>query len=62
MIYFIQIDRLYEWKANRHKDVQDVIESQMPNTKMEFDKRAQEVRKHPSIFSCAFCLNSIFRL
>ena len=44
MIYFIQIDRLYEWKANRHKDVQDVIASQAPNTKMEFDKRSQEVR------------------
>ncbi len=38
-----KIDRLYEWKANRRGDVQDVIESQQHNTKLEFQKRAQEV-------------------
>lgn len=38
-----KIDRLYEWKANRHKDVKEVISSQNHNTKLEFEKRAQEV-------------------
>jgi len=38
-----KIDRLYEWKSNRHKDVSEVIASQQQNTKMEFEKRANEV-------------------
>ena len=38
-----KIDRLYEWKSNRHKDVKDVIQGQQQNTKLEFQKRAQEV-------------------
>lgn len=38
-----KIDRLYEWKPNRHKDVQEVIDNQQQNTKLEFQKRAQEV-------------------
>ncbi|CAB4066880.1 EIF5B [Lepeophtheirus salmonis] len=38
-----KLDRIYEWKSNRHKDIQDVVESQSPNTRMEFNKRAQEV-------------------
>lgn len=38
-----KIDRLYEWKAGKNKDVQDVIKSQARNTKMEFDKRTKEV-------------------
>jgi len=38
-----KVDRLYEWKANRHKDIQDVLKSQSANTKVEFDKRAKEV-------------------
>jgi translation initiation factor 5B len=38
-----KIDRLYEWKSNRHKDVHEVIDGQQQNTKMEFEKRAKEV-------------------
>ncbi len=38
-----KIDRLYEWKSNRHKDVGEVVKDQKHNTKLEFDKRAQEV-------------------
>merc|ERR1711962_1213514 len=39
-----KIDRLYEWKPNRHKDVKDTISGQTSNsTKMEFDKRSKEV-------------------
>merc|ERR1719410_119931 len=38
-----KVDRLYEWKSNRHKDIRDVIESQPNNTKMEFFKRKDEV-------------------
>ena len=37
-----KIDRLYEWKSNRHKDVEDVVKSQTQNTRLEFQKRAQE--------------------
>jgi hypothetical protein len=37
-----KIDRLYEWKSNRHKDVEDVVKSQSQNTQIEFQKRAQE--------------------
>jgi len=38
-----KVDRLYEWKPNRHKDVRDVLESQPHNTQMEFQKRKDEV-------------------
>ena len=38
-----KVDRLYEWKSNRHKDIRDVIDSQPNNTKMEFFKRKDEV-------------------
>jgi len=38
-----KIDRLYEWKGNRHKDVRDVLKSQPHNTMMEFQKRKDEV-------------------
>ena len=37
-----KIDRLYEWKSNRHKDVEDVVNSQSQNTQIEFKKRAQQ--------------------
>lgn len=37
-----KIDRLYEWKSNRHKDVEDVVKSQSQNTQIEFQKRAQQ--------------------
>merc|ERR1719357_885623 len=38
-----KIDRLYEWKSNRHKDIQDVVTSQEKNTILEFKKRSNEV-------------------
>merc|ERR1719508_533440 len=38
-----KIDRLYEWKPNRHKDVREVIASQPDNTRLEFLKRKNEV-------------------
>merc|ERR1740129_2201371 len=39
-----KIDRLYEWKPNRHKDVKDTLASQPSNTtRMEFEKRSKEV-------------------
>jgi len=38
-----KIDRLYEWKPNRHKDVREVIASQPDNTRLEFLKRKDEV-------------------
>jgi len=38
-----KVDRLYEWKSNKHKDIRDVIDSQPHNTKLEFQKRKDEV-------------------
>merc|ERR1712223_739992 len=37
-----KIDRLYEWKSNRHKDIEEVVKSQPQNTQIEFNKRAKE--------------------
>jgi translation initiation factor 5B len=37
-----KVDRLYEWKANRHKDIREVLEMQQHNTMMEFEKRKDE--------------------
>ena len=44
-----KIDRLYEWKSNRHKDIEDVVKSQPANTRMEFDKHAKEGNTSRSI-------------
>ncbi|CAG0910711.1 unnamed protein product, partial [Cyprideis torosa] len=38
-----KIDRLYEWKSNRHKDVREVVESQELNVRLEFDTRVKGV-------------------
>ena len=38
-----KVDRLYEWKSNRHKDIKDLIDTQGPNTMLEFEKRSKEV-------------------
>ena len=38
-----KVDRLYEWKPNKHKDVREVIASQPDNTRLEFMKRKDEV-------------------
>ena len=38
-----KIDRLYEWRSNPRKDVEDLINSQITNTKLEFKKRTDQV-------------------
>lgn len=38
-----KIDRLYNWKNNVRRDIQDLINSQAQNTKLEFEKRCKEV-------------------
>ncbi len=38
-----KVDRLYEWRSNPRKDIEDMINSQMQNTKLEFQKRCKEV-------------------
>ncbi|XP_067119722.1 eukaryotic translation initiation factor 5B isoform X2 [Centruroides vittatus] len=38
-----KIDRLYDWKSSRNKDIQDIIKSQARNTKLEFDERVREI-------------------
>ena len=38
-----QIDRLFQWQGNPHNDVKNTINKQKPNTKMEFEERAQQV-------------------
>jgi len=38
-----KIDRLYNWKSNNRKDIEDVIKSQEQNTKLEFEQRVQQV-------------------
>ncbi len=43
LVIYAQIDRLYEWQSNWKEDVRTVIEGQKQNTKMEFEKRSQEV-------------------
>ncbi|CAN8006854.1 unnamed protein product, partial [Ixodes hexagonus] len=38
-----KVDRLYDWKGNRNKDIADVLKSQSRNTKLEFEERTREV-------------------
>ncbi|XP_029851651.3 eukaryotic translation initiation factor 5B [Ixodes scapularis] len=38
-----KVDRLYDWKGNRNKDITDVLKSQSRNTKLEFEERTREV-------------------
>lgn len=38
-----KIDRLYEWRSNKNKDIEDLVKSQSTNTKLEFEKRSKEV-------------------
>lgn len=38
-----KIDRLYNWKPGKSRDVEDVIKGQESNTKLEFDKRTKQV-------------------
>jgi len=38
-----KIDRLYDWKSNPRRDVEDLLKQQPLNTKAEFDKRSKEI-------------------
>lgn len=38
-----KIDRLYDWKSNPRRDVEDMIKSQPPNTKIEFERRSKDI-------------------
>lgn len=38
-----KIDRLYDWKSNPKRDIEDLLKSQAVNTKAEFDRRSQDV-------------------
>lgn len=38
-----KIDRLYDWKSNPRRDVEDLIKQQPINTKAEFDRRSKEI-------------------
>lgn len=38
-----KIDRLYGWKSNPKRDVEDLLKQQTLNTKDEFDKRSKEI-------------------
>lgn len=38
-----KIDRLYDWKSNPRRDVEDLLRQQPPNTRAEFDKRSKDI-------------------
>ncbi|RWS28934.1 eukaryotic translation initiation factor 5B-like protein [Leptotrombidium deliense] len=38
-----KIDRLYDWRSNPKKDIEDVIKSQQTNAKLEFQQRVKEI-------------------
>ncbi|XP_064481315.1 eukaryotic translation initiation factor 5B-like [Ornithodoros turicata] len=38
-----KVDRLYDWKGNRNKDIVDVLKAQSRNTRLEFEERTKEV-------------------
>lgn len=38
-----KIDRLYDWKSNPRRDIEDLIKQQPFNTKAEFEKRSKEI-------------------
>lgn len=38
-----KIDRLYNWRSNPHKDVEDLLEIQAANTKQQFNDRSNDV-------------------
>lgn len=38
-----KIDRLYDWKSNPRRDVEDLLKSQPSNTKSEFERRSKEI-------------------
>lgn len=38
-----KIDRLYDWKKGVRRDVQDLMNSQQQNTKLEFEKHTKEI-------------------
>lgn len=38
-----KIDRLYDWKSNPRRDVEDLLRQQPSNTRAEFDKRSKDI-------------------
>lgn len=38
-----KIDRLYDWKTNQRRDVEDLLKQQPVNTKAEFDKKTKDI-------------------
>lgn len=38
-----KIDRLYDWKSNPRRDVEDLLKQQPVNTKAEFDRRSKDI-------------------
>lgn len=38
-----KIDRLYDWKSNPRRDVEDLLRQQPQNTKSEFEKRSKDI-------------------
>lgn len=38
-----KIDRLYDWKSNPRRDIEDLLKQQPINTKAEFDRRAKDI-------------------
>lgn len=38
-----KIDRLYDWKSNRRRDIEDLLKQQPSNTKAEFERKSKEV-------------------
>lgn len=38
-----KIDRLYDWKSNPRRDVEDLLKQQPTNTRAEFDKRSKDI-------------------
>lgn len=38
-----KIDRLYDWKSNPRRDIEDLLKQQPVNTKAEFDRRSKEI-------------------
>lgn len=38
-----KIDRLYDWRSNPRRDVEDLIKTQPANVKLEFEKRSKDV-------------------
>lgn len=38
-----KIDRLYDWRSNPRRDIEDLLKTQPTNTKAEFDRRSKDI-------------------